>query len=64
MRLLRDDHVGLDGRLEIFVENGTETTFDVAPQRLADFGLLARYTELHGSYSPLRAGFGCPIEDV
>jgi hypothetical protein len=56
--------MGLDGCLEIFVESGTETGFDVAAQGLADFGLLARYTELHGSNYPLRAGFGCPIEDV
>ena len=56
--------MGLDRGLEIFVENGTETAFDVAPQCLADFGLLARYTELHGSNYPLRAGFGCPIKDV
>src|SRR5205814_8635126 len=56
--------MGLDRGLEIFIENGTETTFDMTPQRLADFGLLARYTELHGSNYPLRAGFGCPAKDV
>src|SRR5205807_9918051 len=64
MRFLRDNHMGLDRGLEIFIENGTETTFDMTPQRLADFGLLARYTELHGSNYPLRAGFGCPAKDV
>src|SRR5437763_1286028 len=31
---------------------------------LAEFGLLARYTELQGSNCPWRAGFGCPAKDV
>src|SRR5947209_9564495 len=52
MRLLREDDMSLDCRLEILAENGAEAVFGVAPQCLADFGLLARYSELHGSNHP------------
>src|SRR5437879_1861594 len=64
MCFLRDNDMRLDRGFEILVENGAETAFDVTPQCLADFGLLARYIELHGSSYPLRAGFGFPTKDV
>ena len=39
--------------------------FDVTPQCLADFGLLARYTELHGCQLPLAGRVRLPeIKDV
>src|SRR5271165_2073541 len=56
--------MGFDRCFEILVENGTEAAFDVAPQRLPDVGLLARYCELHGSNYPFRAGLSCPTKDV
>ena len=40
MRLPRDHDMGFDRRAEIFVENGAEAVFDMAPQGVADIDLL------------------------
>src|SRR5690349_17934649 len=60
MRLFRQHDMSLNRGLEILVENGAEAAFDMASEGLADFGLLARHRELHGSNTPFGPGLGCP----